>query len=154
MTIALSHPRLVLLEDWHTFELLEPWVYRWEHEGEVRELTVPAGTVTDLASVPKLLRWWIEPSDLRQASIAHDLIYRCAGWVPSAYYIIGGKPCEERWTRRDADLLFARIMRESGVGIIARRNAYRGVRLAGWLIWRQHERAMQVARAAHEGVRP
>ena len=144
MTIALSHPRLILLDDWHTFELLEPWVYRWVYNGKVRQLIVPAGTVTDLASVPRLLRWWIEPGDLRQASIAHDLIYRYAGWVPGAYYTIAGVPCEERWARKDADLLFARIMRESGVGVGARRNAYRGVRLGGWLPWCRYERAMLV----------
>lgn len=145
-------PHLRLLtdrDDWRTYQLVEPWRYRWVHGGKVRQLLLPAGLVTDLASVPKALHWWIGPADLKQASLPHDLIYQRAGWVGD-YYTIDGVPCPTRWTRREADLLFARVMRDSGVSVVRRRWAYRGVRLGGWLVWRRHDQRLTDALAREE----
>lgn len=133
----LGHPRLVLLDDWRRYQLLEDWVYVWVLDDGVRRITVPKGFTTDLASVPRFLHHLISPSDLRHASLPHDLIYGYAGRVPGRYFTIDQVECSEPWTRRDADRLFARIMREAGVPVWRRRAAYRGVRLGGFLRWRR-----------------
>jgi len=40
-------------------------------------VVVPAGYVTDFASLPAVLHWWIRPTDIRsaRAAIVHDWIY-------------------------------------------------------------------------------
>lgn len=135
--INLTHPRLELLGDWRQFRLLEPWVYAWRHDGHDHRLQLPAGFETDLASVPKLFHWWIGPSDLRAASLPHDLIYRCAGCLPRHLYQVDGREQGQPWARHAADRLFARLMREAGVSRPRRRAAYLAVRVFGWLIWRR-----------------
>jgi hypothetical protein len=134
--VKATHPRLELLGDWHTFRLLESWCYEWVGpDGRRRLLRAPAGTRTDLASVPKLLHWWIGPPDLRRSSIPHDLLYFFAGRIPPTYFLLDGEPCYQQWTRKAADKLFARIMRDDGVSRVKRRAAYLGVRLGGGFVW-------------------
>lgn len=138
----IQHPRLFLLEDWYRFRLEEDWIYAWEHDGSVRSLTVPAGLVTDLASVPRVARLWIDRHEIRAASIPHDYIYGYAGRIPAPLFTINGEPSTECWSRRDTDRLFARIMRESGVEKAKRRAAYAAVRIWGWGIWGRAERTI------------
>ncbi|MEW8044190.1 MAG: DUF1353 domain-containing protein [Candidatus Sedimenticola endophacoides] len=55
----------------------------------------------------------------------------------SQHYRRDGQWCAThgRWSRREADRLFARIMREAGVSRFKRRVAFIGVRLFGWFSW-------------------
>lgn len=147
-TLHLEHPDLRVMVGWRTYRLGSPWRYRWLYGGKVRELYLPEGFVTDLASVPKILHWWIGPRDLRHASLPHDLIYQRAGWVGGEHFTIDGVPCDERWTRKQADELMARIMRDAGVEKAKRRAAYLAVRAFGWTVWRGHERARAKAAEA------
>lgn len=69
---------LRMLED-YKFEILQPFEF---HVGEFPSeevIVVPAGTVTDLASVPRLL-WAIFPPHGRwaKAAIVHDYLYQGA----------------------------------------------------------------------------
>lgn len=81
------------------------------------EHVVPAGFVTDLASVPELL-WGVIASYGRQTlpAVLHDQLYATAAradTLPRA-----------RRLRRDADVLFRSTLRESGAGPVRQ-----------WLMW-------------------
>lgn len=88
---------------------------------------VPIGFESDGVSTPKFL--WpvispkVDPKTLR-AAIAHDYIYRVQ---PAG------------WTREMADLMFLCLMLEDGVAPRKAFLAYRGVRLFGWIAWRENQ---------------
>jgi hypothetical protein len=99
---------------------------RWRVEedltyvGAKESLTVPHGTETDFASVPKLLRWFVPKyGKYNKSAVLHDYL------------------CEEAkagdFSRADADGIFRRSMRELGVGYLRRRLMWVGVRLGGKL---------------------
>ena len=81
---------------------------------------IPAGFKTDLASIPRLLRWLI-PVDGKHAlpAILHDWLYTEVkhGTV----------------SRSMADLIFLEAMREAEVKIVKAVPMYYAVRLFGWL---------------------
>lgn len=125
------------------YQLLSPYPYTWYVDGRFLRLTVPAGVITDGASVPRIL--WsitgITPDGLhRPAALIHDWLYACRGivtvhrrWDGSSVY----EPVWTVWSREQADRLFARILREVGVGKFRRRLMYLGVRAGGWLPWQR-----------------
>ncbi len=101
-------------------------VDRWQvvedlhYDGNDGRFTVPAGTTTDFASVPKLLRWFIPKyGRYNKAAVLHD--YLC------------DEAAEGRFDRADADGLFRRAMRELHVGFLRRRLMWAGVRWGGGL---------------------
>ncbi len=110
-------------------EVLETGINEWEvrrdliYEGNPKygpPLVVPAGTDTDFASVPKLLRWFVPKyGKYNKATVLHDFL------------------CKEatagRFSRAQADGLFRRAMRELGVGYLRRRLMWVGVRWGGKL---------------------
>lgn len=110
------------------YELLEDFCYR----GREQVLTVPKGFETDLASVPRAFWQFIPPfGGYEAAAVLHD--YLCVALASN-----GPKPVNAR----DTDGLFRRIMREEGVGFVARWVMWVGVRWgavanparrAGWL---------------------
>jgi hypothetical protein len=53
------------------------------------QITVNAGFVTDLASVPRLMWWLIAPFDVARAAIIHDLLYKTIR--------------QYRWNNKDAE---------------------------------------------------
>lgn len=86
------------------FELVEPITY----QGRLETFTVPAGSGTDLASVPRPLVWLFPRyGRYTKAAILHDYLWR-SGVVSKA----------------DADGVFRRAMRELGVPIVRR-----------WMMW-------------------
>lgn len=67
---------------WGTFVLLEP--IEFAVDGEL--FTVPAGFMTDFASVPRML-WWLYPSRGRRyelAAVIHDWLYSTAAGLDRA----------------------------------------------------------------------
>lgn len=56
------------------WQLDAPLAWEIGRKGSGLVFTVPAGFVTDLASIPALVRWWLNPADARfaKASILHD----------------------------------------------------------------------------------
>jgi hypothetical protein len=56
------------------YRLVEDYVYAWKKEGVHAMLIVPAGFECDLASVPRILSWYISPFDLGSAVVPHDWI--------------------------------------------------------------------------------
>lgn len=80
---------------------------------------VPRGFVTDLASIPRALRWLIDPDGpSRQAAVLHDFLY-----------------CIHYSTRAEADALFLEALAACGVNRATRYAMYLGVRAGGWVYW-------------------
>jgi len=105
-----------------TWALTEDLLYH----GSVEQFTVPAGFVTDFASIPRFF-WRILPpwSEHMRAAVLHDWFYS----VAYATYSRGRG--HEPVIRRDADGLFRRAMRESGVGGCRRWVMWLAVRVFG-----------------------
>lgn len=92
-------------EEW---ELLEPLAY----QGNLQRFVVPAGFRTDLATVPRVVVWLVPRWGLyTRAAVLHDWL--CTVGIETRAV-----------TARDADGLFRRVLRESGVPVVRR-----------WLMW-------------------
>lgn len=113
------------------FELLSPLVYS---SATGRIFTVPAGFVTDFASIPRGL-WNLLPVHGRQdkAAVLHDFLYAHNGV-----------------TRAEADALFREAMEAEGVGKVARNLMYAGVRAGGWKPWNKYRAADQKKESSDE----
>lgn len=98
--------------DGDNFLLTEPLIYR-THSNEVIE--VPAGFVTDFASIPRFF-WRIYPPSgkYNKAAVVHDYLYR---------YGIG--------TKADADRIFREAMEDLGVNGFQRWTMYYAVKFGG-----------------------
>lgn len=99
-------------------------------DGDVRVITVPRGLITDLTSVPVLLRGivgrvgpWLE------AAIVHDYLYVAWQFVP-------GKTARER-DRAFADLVMLRAMEAARIDPMRRSLIYAAVRLFGGRAYRR-----------------
>lgn len=79
--------------------------------------TIPKDFVTDLASIPRIIWPVLSPahSSLFVGAIIHDWFYRMTG----------------DFTRKEADLIFYEIIKQSGLGSIRSKGAYYAVRLFG-----------------------
>lgn len=124
------------------YVVLKDFTYKWNAENFDRKLVIPKGFVFDLASVPRI--FWtptgIAPDRLRwTAPLCHDFPYRYGGKLPAGSYFkrVNGKWVEDttEWTRKNADRLFCRIMREDGIPRRKRRVAYRTVDIFGRFFW-------------------
>jgi len=122
------------MEDGSHFKVLSPLVY-CAKPGTFYE--VPAGTVTDFASVPRVL-WNILPpfGKHSRAAVLHDWLYQAA---------------PRRMTRGQADALFCDAMRACGVGWLTRRAMYAGVRVGGGVAWRRYRGASPTVADAGSG---
>jgi len=85
------------------------------------DIIVPAGFITDGASIPRGLRW-LFPHGGRKfvAAVVHDYLYR-----------------NKAGTRLEADELFFRLMIHNGVPTWRAQMLFMGVRLGGWLTWQR-----------------
>lgn len=102
------------------FELISDYNYIIEN----RKIKVPKGFVTDFASVPRILYVFILPYGKHSsASLIHDWLY--------------SKECNIKTTRKEADRIFLKILKEDSVNIFKRRSMYFAVRLFGWICFRR-----------------
>src|SRR5690606_25480873 len=91
----------------------------WD-DGE-RSFTVPAGFLTDLASIPRAFRWLLHQNGRsRFPAVLHDYLYRT-----------------NAVSRAEADSIFYRALKSEGVSPVGRFLYWAGVRLGGWLPYRQ-----------------
>lgn len=124
------------------YQLIQPYTYQWEKDGVWRKIAVPVGFVCDLGSVPRILWGIISPTEFQGAAVIHDFIYRDTGLLPPGSYWkwCAGKwvalDKHARWTRKQGDRLFVRIMRERRIGKYTRRAAYGIVRFFGRWTWK------------------
>lgn len=116
--------------DW---KLVRPFIYHVGSKYSKAVVKVPAGFVTDFASIPKFI--WILPywAKYSKAPVVHDALY--------TYKSIQGKPI----TRKRADKIFHEAMlvsfRHHKLGPAVAFIEYWTVRLFGWLAWRKGEAA-------------
>ena len=98
-----------------TFRLTAPFRY----DSRIGWLTVPAGFLTDGASIPRIFWSIFSPTgSYFEAALIHDYLYSNV----SAWHI----------DRAKADEIFLDAMEEIGVGWLTRKTIYRAVRLGGW----------------------
>ena len=99
------------------WRLLQPFTY----QGPRGTITVPAGFVTDFASVPRIL-WALCPpfGKYTAAAVIHDYLYR-----------------ERAGTRSDADRTFLEIMIQDRTRVVRAFLMWAAVRLFGWRFWRR-----------------
>jgi hypothetical protein len=90
----------------------------------VRSITVPAGFVTDFASIPRVFWRLILPTGThREAAVLHDWLYFCG----------------DRH-RAVADAIFLEAMQSLGVPAWRRWAMYYAVRLGGFAAWNNHRK--------------
>lgn len=125
------------------YRLTDPYRYVWKDRDIVHRITVFKGFEHDGASVPRIV-WTLSglrPDGLiRAAALVHDWLYVFKGKLPKGSYQHKEAGTDwmnvtETWTRKQADQMFRRLMKEAGVPAYRRWLAYRAVRLFGWWYW-------------------
>lgn len=92
----------------------------WDSDSE--RYVVPRGFETDLASIPRILRWLLDQNGTsRRAAVLHDYLYR-----------------EQPVSRAIADEIFRRALQAEEMIGPGRWMYWSGVRFGGWLAWRRH----------------
>ena len=124
---SLEAPVVTYLVESKTWRLEEDYT----HQDGLVQITVPDRFEFDLASVPRLLWWLISPFDLSVAApLVHDFLYRHSGEPPNDAVVP-----PRVYERKEADLLFRRIMKQEGVWLWRRVAAYWAVRSFGVGAW-------------------
>jgi len=115
--------RPIMRDDRCTWEVMDPaLVYEVGAEGSGGVVVVPAGTVTDLASIPWPVRAFLPPDGpWAKAAVLHDHLYATKG--------------EGRFGRKQADGVLREAMEVLGVPAWKRAIIYNAVRLGGGGSW-------------------
>jgi hypothetical protein len=107
----------------------------YQPAGTTDQITVPAGFVTDLASIPRWA-WTLLPPDgpWVKAAVIHDFLYQTKGtgvWKghPS------GNTRPAPYTRAEADGILREAMENRQVGIVSRNIIWTAVRVGGGGAW-------------------
>lgn len=98
------------------YRLLAPLLYQSDLLNDT--VLVPAGFVTDFASIPRVARILITGHGKdRWAAVVHDYLYSI------------------KHDRKEADSVFLEALECSGVNLLKRRTMYRAVRTGGWMFY-------------------
>jgi len=97
-------------------------------------INVPAGFVTDLASIPRPI-WSFFPPDgpWVKGAIVHDFLYYTQG--TGEWYGRRGIVREQPYTRAESDGILREAMADRGIGAWAKFVIWSAVRLGGWIGW-------------------
>jgi hypothetical protein len=99
------------------------------------KIVVPAGFVTDGASVPRILWNVLPPFGLHfTASVVHDYLYRALAHLIS---------------RKVADKIFLEILKRDGVPAFRRKTMYQAVRKCGYAAYYHGQKAAELAGGNH-----
>jgi hypothetical protein len=103
-----------------SWQIIEPFYFYFDEKDKSNGVVVPAGFITDFASVPRIL-WSIYPPTGRysKATVIHDYLY-------SAGKSMG-------YDRKFCDKMLLNGMEALDVGFFVRLPMYIGVRLFGFL---------------------
>jgi hypothetical protein len=116
MNDGFSGPLDLRAHDSGEWVVLNPLMYE---SVDGKKYGIPAGFITDLASIPAILRPLFNPNDNgRKAAVLHDSRY-----------------CIKAGSRKEADDLFLEALQRCGVGFLRRWAMYTGVRAGGWMYW-------------------
>lgn len=112
---------VVPTDDGRRWKLKEDLIYKGSRE----TFTIPAGFETDFASVPRIF-WSVLPPHgvYSRAAVLHDWLY-----------------IEQPVSRKDADGLFRRSMKELGVGYLKRTVMWLAVRTFGAKAWNRNSKS-------------
>lgn len=120
--------------DGHLWKVEQEFDYRLGSPDGLEYVRVPAGFVTDFASIPRPLWALMPPHGLYdKAAVVHDWLYgrrRICGETPTnaVSYV--------RYVERaEADRILLEAMTVLGVGWMTKTLIYRGVRAGGWWAW-------------------
>lgn len=149
---SLQQPLATKIDDTH-FMLKEDYVYYWKMEGTNSDneaekfdveswIIVSAGFRWDGASVPKLF-WNLgfkTDGRHRAAALIHDFVYINKGKLPVGTMISKYKDKVDQiqygsFSRKDADRLFGKMMKEADVHPFRRRLMKFAVSKFGWIYW-------------------
>jgi hypothetical protein len=103
-------------------------------------ITVPAGFVTDLASIPRVV-WSFFPPDgpWVKGAVIHDFLYFTQGI--GIWYGRHGVSRAEPYSRAEADHILREAMADRGIGAWAQFVIWAAVRLGGAVGWaRKHDK--------------
>lgn len=96
-------------------------------------ITIPAGFITDLASIPRIFHSLIPVNGKhRQAAVVHDYLY-----------VIQDRP------REQVDAIFLEAMEVAGVRFTQRWAMYLAVRAGGGFPWARREKAKETDRETY-----
>lgn len=119
----LEYPKVQQIDADH-WKLLEDLDYKvGNNDNEM--VTVPAGTITDFASIPRIF-WNIFPpfGKYSSASVIHDFLYS-----------LQGKYEDRNYSRKKCDQIFLEAMQVMKVNWFTRHTMYRAVRMFGGFAW-------------------
>ncbi len=121
-----SFRRPLILEyiDGKHWRLVEAFTYEVGHLGSGETINIPAGFVTDFASIPPPVSWFWPPAgaDYGKAAVVHDWLYAHPG----------------SRSRNACDDVFREAMRVLGCSAWKRGMIYSAVRVGGWRAWGKH----------------
>lgn len=107
-----------------TWKVLEEFEYWVGEEVTSEVIVVPAGFITDFASIPRVFWRILPPTDTYgKAAVIHDRLYD-----------LGIK------TREECDKIFLDAMEVLGVPAWKRYTMYWALRGFGWAAWNEHRR--------------
>lgn len=139
----------MILQPWtvpisyNLYRLERTYSYIWKEQDLDHKIIVPKGFVFDGASAP-IWTWsftGIRPDGLsRAASLVHDYLYSVGGHLQKSNHKV--RPLDKRWrgrnikyTRKQCDIIFLNILRESGVALHKCHMMYYAVKLFGEKRW-------------------
>lgn len=116
------------------FRLHYDFTYQLQRLGVGKGFTVavPAGFLTDFASIPRIFRIIIPKlGRWNKAAVVHDFLYQNpeSGRRFEVGYV--------KWTRKGADVVFLDAMKDLGVPKWKRNLMYWAVRIGGFMAWRK-----------------
>lgn len=122
---SFTTPLRVEFIDGRDWRVCEPFTYCIGSLAEpIGTVTIPAGFVTDFASVPRVLWNLLPPTGLYgKAGVLHDYLYR-----------------RLLLTRRECDNLLLEAMQALGVPGLTCAAVFLGVRLGGWVTYRHYRK--------------
>ena len=119
--------------DGHSWRLVEE--FSWFEKDLTSDgitIAVPAGFITDFASIPRVLWSWLPPQFFAKPAILHDWLY------------YNGAVGDLKVTRAQADKVFRDALGETGVPWARRWLMWTGVRVGGgraWNVYRSNDAA-------------
>lgn len=120
------------------YVLTAPLQYELGPQGSGLIVEATAGTITDLASVPRVFWWWVKPDGSHErAAVIHDIMCDPANG----------------WTRAEADGLFLGALEELSEPWLKRYTMYWAVRFGSLWKIRRADRAKHINLMALNKVR-
>ena len=120
---SFTQPLIVKHLDGKRWELMQQFTYYVGEENSNEIIVVPAGFITDFASIPQLFWSLIGPPTGKygKAAVVHDFCYY-----------------KNLYSRKRCDKIFYEAMKVLKVPFIKRWLMYHAVRKFAWMAWKKH----------------